>query len=214
MDLYYVETKKVKIKQAYYKSCDYEYRHIVTLLRTSRLDFTADFESSNYKPWEKVGWERHVKECVNVCHHCGNGCAASISRKDGCWEHPILFCSYKCAAKALAMNKSHSIRTNGRCHFVNRLELKIKDRDICGICKNPVEMAQSSVDHITPISSGGLHVWDNVQLAHYSCNMKRGNEELAKMSGGEKCVQGQYIYKAGRQFIASDDEDESETISE
>jgi len=211
MNLYYIYTHKVKTKQLYSKTYEYYNRQDIAVLRMSPFDFTGDFDSSIYKPWEKVGWERHKNESVNVCHHCGNVCAVSLTRD---YQHPVLFCSYKCASKALAMNKSHSIRTNGKCHFINRLELKSKDRDVCGICKNFVEMAQSSIDHITPISSGGLHVWDNVQLAHYSCNMKRGNEELANMSGGEKCVQGQYIYRAGKQFIASDDEDESETISE
>jgi len=213
MNLYYVETKKVKVRQGFSKTYQYDYERSIAILRMSPYDFTGDFESSNYKPWEKVGWERHKNQRVNVCHHCGNVCADGLSKEDG-WEHPILFCSYKCASKALAMNKSHSIRTNGKSHFVTRMELAMRDRSICGICKNSVEMAQSSVDHIIPISSGGLHVWDNVQLAHYSCNMKRGNEQLANMTGGEKCVQGQYIYRAGKQFITSDDEDESETVSE
>ena len=201
MNLYYVYTQK---KQSYEKKD-------IAVLHPSHLDFTGDLESSNYKPWEKVGWERTKTKSITVCHHCGGGCAISLTND---YEYPVLFCSYKCASKSLAMNKTHSIRTNGRSHFINRLELKVKDNSICGICKNFVEMAQSSIDHITPISAGGLHLWDNVQLAHYSCNMKRGNEELAKMSGGEKCVQGQYIYKSGKQFIASESEDESETIIE
>jgi len=27
-----------------------------------------------------------------------------------------------------------------------------------------------SIDHITPISKGGAHTWDNVQVAHFECN--------------------------------------------
>lgn len=27
-----------------------------------------------------------------------------------------------------------------------------------------------SIDHITPISKGGAHAWDNVQVAHFECN--------------------------------------------
>ena len=210
MRLYYVHTKKIRARQSYTKT-DYESTPTIEVLHSSHLDFTADLESSNYKPWQKVGWERAVTETINVCNHCGGICATSLTKN---YKYPVLFCSYKCASKALAMNKTHSIRTNGRSHFIGRTELIVKDNSICGICKNFVEMAQSSIDHIIPISAGGLHVWDNVQLAHYSCNMKRGNEELAKMSGGERCVQGQYIYKAGKQFIASEDEDESETIIE
>ena len=211
MRLYYVSTIKEKFRKAYSKTCEYYKTSTISVLHLSPFDFTEDFLSSNYKPFQDIGWIRHIHKSINVCNHCGNICSASLNND---YEYPILFCSYKCASKALTMNKSHSIRTNGKSHFINRLELKMKDNDICGICKNFVEMAQSSIDHIIPISSGGLHVWDNVQLAHYSCNMKRGNEELANMSGGEKCVQGQYIYRAEKQFIVSDDDDDSETIVE
>jgi 5-methylcytosine-specific restriction endonuclease McrA len=27
-----------------------------------------------------------------------------------------------------------------------------------------------TVDHIIPLAKGGTHTWDNVQLAHWSCN--------------------------------------------
>ena len=27
-----------------------------------------------------------------------------------------------------------------------------------------------TIDHIKPISKGGTHTWDNVQLAHFHCN--------------------------------------------
>ena len=33
-----------------------------------------------------------------------------------------------------------------------------------------------SIDHIRPISLGGLHSWDNVQLAHRGCNTKKNNK--------------------------------------
>ena len=33
-----------------------------------------------------------------------------------------------------------------------------------------------SIDHVKPISKGGLHEWGNVQLAHFSCNSKKGDK--------------------------------------
>lgn len=33
-----------------------------------------------------------------------------------------------------------------------------------------------SIDHIKPISKGGIHSWDNVQLAHRICNSYKGNK--------------------------------------
>lgn len=32
-----------------------------------------------------------------------------------------------------------------------------------------------SIDHIVPLSRGGRHAWDNVQLAHRICNTLKGN---------------------------------------
>ena len=31
-----------------------------------------------------------------------------------------------------------------------------------------------SIDHIVPLSWGGLHSWANVQLAHHGCNTAKG----------------------------------------
>lgn len=49
-----------------------------------------------------------------------------------------------------------------------------RDRKYCGICGKPVKRKQASIDHIIPISKGGSHTYDNVQLAHRQCNYRRG----------------------------------------
>ena len=36
-----------------------------------------------------------------------------------------------------------------------------------------------SIDHIKPMSKGGSHTWDNVQVAHRICNTKKGAEIVA-----------------------------------
>ena len=33
-----------------------------------------------------------------------------------------------------------------------------------------------SIDHIIPISKGGTHQWNNVQLAHRKCNRMKSNK--------------------------------------
>lgn len=54
----------------------------------------------------------------------------------------------------------------------------------CGICGVPVNMDArypapdcATVDHIIPVSLGGTHDEDNLQLAHWSCNHKKRNRE-------------------------------------
>lgn len=48
-----------------------------------------------------------------------------------------------------------------------------KQQGLCGLCKGelrgPVE-----VDHVVPLSKGGKHEEGNVQLAHRSCNRRKG----------------------------------------
>lgn len=55
-----------------------------------------------------------------------------------------------------------------------------RDNGICQICGRPVDIEDKgdrcvgalypSIDHIIPLSKGGGHTWDNVQLAHMICN--------------------------------------------
>lgn len=64
----------------------------------------------------------------------------------------------------------------------------IYERDIwlCGLCSTPVDPDVSwpdpqsaSLDHISPLSKGGTHTYENVQLAHLSCNVSKGNRVAA-----------------------------------
>lgn len=52
-------------------------------------------------------------------------------------------------------------------------DIFIRDRGLCQICKNPV-IENGSLDHIIPLSLGGVHTEWNLQLAHNLCNTKRG----------------------------------------
>lgn len=55
-----------------------------------------------------------------------------------------------------------------------------RDGGICQICGRPTDKDDitnghigrmyPTLDHIIPLSKGGTHTWDNVQLAHMSCN--------------------------------------------
>lgn len=54
-----------------------------------------------------------------------------------------------------------------------------RDRGVCGICHRPVRIKRGpmrpSIDHIIPLSRGGTHELENVQLSHYRCNESKGN---------------------------------------
>jgi len=63
--------------------------------------------------------------------------------------------------------------------FTHR-EIFERDGWICQLCGDPVDpesrrprMSGASLDHIVPLSKGGLHVPENVQLAHLICNIRK-----------------------------------------
>jgi 5-methylcytosine-specific restriction endonuclease McrA len=57
---------------------------------------------------------------------------------------------------------------------VNTSAIRDRDNGLCGICGEPVTLAEQSLDHIIPIARGGTHEPANVQLAHRVCNSRKG----------------------------------------
>ena len=96
-------------------------------------------------------------------------------------------------ARALAWAKVHpeKMRENGhrrrarlRSQFVapvNAQAIYKRDRGICHICGKHVRQADASMDHLKPISLGGIHAPWNVALAHLKCNLRRGARGPAQL---------------------------------
>lgn len=126
---------------------------------------------------EKVRAERPVKiKPVHACVVCGE----KTTRPK--------YCSDVCANKA--KNKRREIarrrkianakidnditvqglflRDNGKCYLCGKMCDWTDKTEIDGtiICGNHYP----SIDHVIPLSKGGLHSWDNVKLAHRICN--------------------------------------------
>lgn len=65
--------------------------------------------------------------------------------------------------------------------FYTTKEIYDRDRGICGICNAKVDFSikapnplAPSVDHIRPVSKGGSDTFDNIQIAHLGCNLRKG----------------------------------------
>lgn len=58
---------------------------------------------------------------------------------------------------------------------IDREAIFERDGWICGICREPVDTGDATLDHIVPISLGGADEPSNVRLAHSLCNSRRGD---------------------------------------
>jgi len=62
-------------------------------------------------------------------------------------------------------------------------EIAKRDSFRCQICRRTLKMDATgrfkpTLDHIVPVSLGGAHNYENLQLAHLSCNAKRGQGRI------------------------------------
>ena len=103
-----------------------------------------------------------------------------------------VYCSQKCYAKANEARKDINRRKKIQNALIDKdisLEkLYKRDNGICSICGGKCDWSDHqyrgryfivgktypTIDHVIPLSKGGTHSWDNVKLAHLSCNSAKG----------------------------------------
>lgn len=106
-------------------------------------------------------------------------------------DRPV-YCSDRCSKKAMnhrgEVGRRLKIRTAMVDNDISLDGLFRRDGGVCAICGEPCDYSDHeerdgffivgdnypSVDHIVPLAKGGLHSWDNVQLAHFKCNTLKG----------------------------------------
>ncbi len=59
---------------------------------------------------------------------------------------------------------------------------------MCGICGEDVDPFDFQVDHIVPLVHGGLHNYENSQVAHPLCNQRK-NVRLVEESPEDGHIQ-------------------------
>lgn len=67
-------------------------------------------------------------------------------------------------------------------------EIHARDGWTCLLCREPIDQGiawphpkSPSIDHVIPLSRGGVHTRSNVQSAHLGCNSSKGDRLLAKV---------------------------------
>ena len=142
-------------------------------------------EADRRKMWVEHRKPQTPKE--TSCRECGVVFTALV--RTHCQHH---YCGKPCADRHTRRNARHTRRERVRASGVmirGRVSLrqqyeKFKGR--CQICKCKTVMAKeyradmATVDHIVPLSKGGLHVEDNVQLACMACNASKSDTLTAE----------------------------------
>ncbi len=116
---------------------------------------------------------------LTPCEWCGSLCRLRrhIHNRDLSLCHRCRFIKMGTSKSLNAARRQEAARLGDR---ITWLELGKRDRWVCHLCNRKVphkagnmDPAGATVDHLIPISAGGSHTWDNVALAHRSCNMAR-----------------------------------------
>jgi 5-methylcytosine-specific restriction endonuclease McrA len=113
---------------------------------------------------------------LKTCNECGALFFADNLRST--------YCSQRCKNKAL--NRSHDRRLNKCKKREYSITLKKLYKKYDGVCQgcgykmtfdiDPNDDLYPSIDHIIPISKGGNHSWDNVQLMCRRCNYMKSDK--------------------------------------
>lgn len=128
----------------------------------------------------RKGKVQTTRKIIRYCVVCG--------KEFETWKGRKITCSVECSRKKKNIDRQYkgividsditlkklAERDHNQCQicgfFVNWNDYSFKDQFM--ICGN----LYPSVDHVIPISKGGLHSWNNVQLAHRICNSKKNNK--------------------------------------
>lgn len=121
-----------------------------------------------------------------VCKFCGKEFQLEYKKSKQ-------FCSDECRRKQDRLNKHRGYKKRIKNKIVDSditlAKLIKRDNYVCALCGEKVDSDDYSldgngnfivgdnylsIDHIVPLSLGGLHSWDNVQLAHFTCNRLKG----------------------------------------
>lgn len=104
------------------------------------------------------------------------------------------YCSDACLRKAnnhrSEINKRAKLKQAYTGDNITLHELFIRDNGVCYLCGGECKWSDyvqegdafiagndyPSVDHVIPLTKGGLHAWNNVRLAHRHCNTMKSNK--------------------------------------
>lgn len=121
-----------------------------------------------------VAFNRGVQLHLDFCEGCGSVIPSNRKRCAACQRNiEARRCNAKKERRRLAAFTNESATITVRALFE-------RDSGVCWLCGKTCNINADtndneypSIDHVIPISHGGLDKWDNVKLAHRICNSVR-----------------------------------------
>jgi 5-methylcytosine-specific restriction endonuclease McrA len=145
---------------------------------------SADFYRTSGSK-HRDGLKKECKDCWNAARRAryaakreGELAANAAWREENREHHDRLRRKWKRQNPDRVLTHSHTRRLRIASQFVEHVDPNVvyeRNGGLCGICGEPVERAAMEVDHIIPVSRGGLHGYSNVQPAHGPCNRRKHN---------------------------------------
>jgi len=127
-----------------------------------------------------------------TCQECGKVVTTSPN------DTRRYFCSDECSDKNWKRKYKRNRKKQLREAFVEEVDLwKVYERDqgICTVCglpvprlNDPANIWSPTVDHVVPLSTDGLHCYDNSQLTHRLCNSFKGQEKEFSLDWKQKLI--------------------------
>lgn len=181
----------------YNKDCKYSCPHCERRKRDELRDLKKEIESricgiirekerdERRKQREREAAERK-RERIEARKHPCPVCGKETTNR--------VYCSPKCAKRVenhqRYVKRYAKVKNAIKDKGITLNKLVIRDKGICHICGKPCDYADyriengafiagydyPSIDHVVPLSMGGLHSWDNVKLAHLLCNSIKSNK--------------------------------------
>lgn len=135
----------------------------------------------------EIETKEYEKKLQKLCIECGKQFKANTLKEKICSDE----CKRKRKNRMHDVNRREKLKENGKVDYsISLTKLIKKDKGVCRLCGykvNPKDYEvrdnafiakdmYPSIDHIVPVSKGGTHTWDNVQLAHRYCNTIKNDE--------------------------------------
>ncbi len=128
--------------------------------------------------WRDAHPDGELRPCTVNCAWCGDLFAPRGSKNNK-------YCSNRCSAKAARARRQYRLRA-AYIEDVDRFVRGEMDAWTCGICSGPIDrdlrhpdQMSWSLDHVIPVSRGGVHSYENTQSSHLGCNIRKNAKVLA-----------------------------------